>query len=244
MSERDLCYHEVRQKSVHNCFQRHEGVLDACLSAAGRRGGSDWDGERGERAVVGRVRRHGSGAAGVVAAVVLAGCGGGSVVSPTPPGPAPSHPACPAPGLSTSGWVSHIDSAGVSYRLPPDLVERPPGDLPYHQWTSSELSGGISIGFSPSREHWITLRRAPSPGMHEMSECVEERSDRQILIQAWRTEGGSFQNGRRSDLYEMLALVSVEPMLTLFITGGSADPRFQELLLGVARTVRVETPPR
>ena len=176
------------------------------------------------------------------AAVLLTACGGGALASPEPPGPVPAHWACPAPSLSTSGWVSHADSAGVAYRLPPDLVARPSGDLPYRQWSSSEPSGRVSIGFSPSREFWVTLRRVPSPGMHEMSECVEEGRDRQILIQSWRTEGGSFQGGRRSDLYEMMALVAVEPMLTLFITGGSPDPRFQEVLLAVARTVTVDEP--
>jgi hypothetical protein len=186
------------------------------------------------------MKRRGLGLGAVGA--LLAACGGGAVASPEPPGPAPARWACPAPSLSTSDWVSRADSAGVAYRLPPGFAERPEVDLSYREWSSSEHSGRLSIGFSPSREHWITLRRAPSPGMHEMSECVEEGRDRQILIQSWRTEGGSFRDGRRSDLYEMLALVPVEPMLTLFITGGSPDPRFQEILLAVARTVTIGTP--
>lgn len=191
---------------------------------------------------MGPVTRRGGGGAYVTLAALLAACGGAGAELPAPPGPVPAHPACPAPRPSTAGWTSHADSAGVAYRLPPDLVPRPPGDLPYRQWTSSDSFGRLSIGFSPSREYWITLRRAPSPGMHEMSECVEEGSDRQILIQSWRTEGGVFRDGQRSALYEMLALVPVEPMRTLFITGGSSDPRFQEILLAVARTVSITAP--
>ena len=184
-------------------------------------------------------------AATCVAVVSLsAGCQRVGLEAPAPSGPIPAHPACPAPSVDASSWAAHTDSAGVSYRLPPALLERPAGDLPYRQWTSSDAVGRLSIGFSPSREHWITLRRAPSPGMHEMSECIEERSGRQLLIQAWRTEGGVFRQGRRFDLYEMLALVSVEPMLTLFVTGGASDPRFQELLLAIARTVTIAAPAR
>ena len=181
-------------------------------------------------------------ASGAVAVVLLTACGGRAVATSEPPGVVPAHWACPAPSLATTGWVSHTDSAGVAYRLPSDLVERPAGDLPYRQWTSRELTGSVSIGFSPSREHWISLRRAPSPGMHEMNECIDDGRDRQILIQSWRKQGGSFRDGRRSDLYEMLALVAVEPMLTLFITGGSADRSFQKILLAIARTVTVEAP--
>lgn len=175
-------------------------------------------------------------------ALLMVGCQ--RLGAPAPPGPASAHPACPAPRVEVSGWALVRDSAGVAYRLPPGWVQREPGDLPYRQWTSAEdPSGRVSIGFSPSREHWISLRRAPSPGMHEMTECIDTLGDRQILLQAWRTEDGIFRDGRRSDLYEMLALVSVEPMLTLFVTGGGSDPRFQALLLAIARMVEITSPP-
>jgi hypothetical protein len=35
VSDGDLRYNEVRQKSVHNCFQRHEGVPDQFLYRRG-----------------------------------------------------------------------------------------------------------------------------------------------------------------------------------------------------------------
>lgn len=178
-------------------------------------------------------------------AVVAAGLGlslaGCQRVGVSPPVAPPSAAACPAPQLDTRGWVAVSDSAGVRYRLPAGFAQRQPGDLPYRQWTfSGELSGRVSIGFSPSREHYTTLRRVPSPPMREMNECVEDVDGRQILVQAWRTEGGRFTGGQRLDLYEMLALVPVEPMLTLFVTGGGAGPAFQRVLLAIARTVRVD----
>ena len=228
MSEPGLRHHEVRQES--------QATEDRGGRALAHR-----TGRRHFESTNGEARRGASVWVAAVAMLVVA-CGGRSVASPEPPAPVPAHWACPVPSLSTSGWLRHADSAGVAYRLPPDLVQRPAGDLPYRQWSTSDSSGRVSIGFSPSREHWITLRRAPSPGMHEMSECVEEGRDRQVLIQSWRTEGGVFRDGRRFDRYDVSALVPVEPMLTLFITGGSSDPRFQEILLAVARTVTVEAP--
>jgi hypothetical protein len=147
--------------------------------------------------------------------------------------------ACPAPDIGTEGWGIVQDSAGVTYRLPPAFTERP-GLEPYRHWSHAvDPSGSLTIGFSPSREHWSTLRRVPSPSMQEMTECVEGEEGDQILIQSWRTQGGIFRDGRRADLFEMLALVPVEPMVTLFVTGGGSDPAFQATLLAIARTVRV-----
>lgn len=135
------------------------------------------------------------------------------------------------------------DSAGVTYHIPQHFVERAAEDLAYRQFeTAREPAGRILVGFSPSQEYYTTLRRTPSPGMHEMSECVEDVNGRLILLQAWRMEGGLFRDGRRQDLYETLALIPVQPTLTLFVSGGGTAPGFQEVLLAIARTVDAGSP--
>jgi hypothetical protein len=164
------------------------------------------------------------------------------VGTPSPP-PLHSVSACPAPDVDTDGWQMLLDSAGVSYRLPPGFAQRPSGDLDFREFTWAAYPGGhASIGFSPSREHYATLLRVPAPPMREMTECQESVNGRDVFFQSWRTVGGSFRQGRRYDNLEMLALVPVQPMLTLFVTGGSEDPGFQAVLLTIARTVEVAGP--
>jgi hypothetical protein len=171
-------------------------------------------------------------------AVLVLGFGACQRVGVPPPPRPVSTAACPARTIDMRDWQIVPDSTGVTFRLPPSFVERLYPGEPYRRWTSAEdPSGGVTIGISPSREHFTTLRRVPSPGMHEMTECVEETEAGQILLQAWRTEGGIFRDGRRADLFEMLGLVPLEPMRTLYVTGGGSDPRFQAMLLQVARTV-------
>ncbi len=174
-----------------------------------------------------------------VGCAILAGCHGPR----TAPAPVAAVPACPAPTLDMRTWTLVSDSAGLTYRLPPTFVERPDARLTYRRWTEGGASSGsVSIGFNHSLEHWITFRRAPSPGMHEMTECIDSIPGREILVQAWRTAGGRFEHGRRSDLYEMLTLVPIEPGLTVWVAGGGADPQFQRILLAISRTVRVPKP--
>jgi hypothetical protein len=158
------------------------------------------------------------------------------------PPPAPLHAveACPTPDVDTRGWQLVTDSAGVRYRLPPGFTEGPRGDPPYRRFTwAGEPSGQVTIGFSPSREHYASMLRVPAPPMKEMTECQEAVHGRDVFFQAWRMEGGSFRNGRRYDNFEIHALVPVQPMLTLFVTGGSEDPAFQAVMLAIARTVEV-----
>jgi hypothetical protein len=75
--------------------------------------------------------------------------------------------------------------------------------------------------------------------MIEMSECIDSIPGREILVQTWRMAGGVFRDSQRLDKYDMLALVPVEPGVTLFLTGGGPKRETQILLLAVARTVRV-----
>ncbi len=169
----------------------------------------------------------------------LAGCH----AARTAPAPMPAAPACPAPALDPADWTPVSDSAGVTYRVPDAFVEQPPDGLPYRRWKADrDLSGYLWFGLNRSNEHWITLRRVPSLGMHEMSECVDSVAGREALIQAWRTAGGIFEHGQRRDRYDVFALVPIEPGLTLTITGGAADRRTQEVLLAVVRTVAVSRP--
>jgi hypothetical protein len=130
--------------------------------------------------------------------------------------------------------------AGVSYRLPTGFAENSSPDLYFREFRiDQELSGRVMIGLSPSTEHYLTLRRVPSPPMQEMSECVQGSEGREILFQAWRTEGGLFTGGERHPLYEVHALIPVAPTQTLFVTGGGSTPEFQEVLLAIARSVEI-----
>lgn len=171
-------------------------------------------------------------------ALILASCQRVGIAPPVAPA---SAAACAAPGFDTGSWTQQRDSAGVTYRVPEGFTDRSV-DLPYRELRyDGEFSGRLMIGFSPSSEHYTTLRRIPSPSMREMNECVADVNGRRVLLQAWRTEGGRFRAGERFDLFEVLALVPVEPTLTLYVTGGGATPRFQELVLAVARSVDLES---
>jgi len=142
-----------------------------------------------------------------------------------------------------SGWrvVDHSD--GVTFRLPTGFVENSRDDLYFREWRiDQQLSGRVMIGFSPSEEHFMLLRRAPSLPMREMSECVEGPLGSQTLFQAWRTDGGRFRNGQRYPLYEVMVLIQVEPRRTLFVTGGGSTPAFQAVLLAIARSVEIDRP--
>lgn len=188
-----------------------------------------------------RVRRSSLARRCGVAAVAVVALGACQRVGVAPPAPAASLAACGTPALATDAWRLVRDSAGVSYRMPEGFAERTSSEVQYREFTyDGEVSGRVMIGFSPGADYYVSLRRAPSPGMHEMSGCVAAVDGRQVVLQAWRTEGGAFRGGQRYDLYEAHALVPVEPTRTLFVTGGGSDPRFQQVLLAIARTVTVE----
>ena len=158
----------------------------------------------------------------------------------TAPAPVAAAPACPAPVFATGGWTPVTDSMGISYRLPPGFVPRPNPELPHDRWSYDDgTSGYVWIGMNRSPEHWITLRRVPSPGMYEMSECIDSLAGREILVQAWRMRGGISNGRRRPDRYDVFALLPIEPGRTVWVTSGGSDRRFQEMALAIVRTVRI-----
>jgi len=185
-------------------------------------------------------RRSRVGACVVIASLALA-CHGAPRSAPTLTA---SAPACPPPPLTVADWPVIMDSADVSYRLPDGFVERRPRDLPGRHWTYRRdgSSGTVTVGFIHSREHWTTLRRVPSPGMHEMSVCIDSLAGREILVQAWRMANGIFRNRRRFDRYDVFALLPITPGHTVYVTGGGSDRRFQEIVLAIVRTVRLPSP--
>jgi len=61
-------------------------------------------------------------------------------------------------------------------------------------------------------------------------------------VQAWRTPGGIFRDGRRWDRYDVFALLPIEPGRTVWVTSGGSDRRFQETALAIVRTVRLPQP--
>ena len=160
----------------------------------------------------------------------------------TAPGPLPAATACPAPAVDTDAWIRVSDSAGVAYRLPPTFVERPDTTGAYRRWDGADGRPVVQIGFLRSPEHWLSVRRVPALGMHEMSECIDSIPAREMLVQTWRMAGGAFRGGRRLDTYEVLALIPIEPGLTLLLYGGGPEREAQILLLAAARTVRVTVP--
>jgi hypothetical protein len=140
-------------------------------------------------------------------------------------------------------WPVVADSGDLRYRVPRGFEERSDTSLPYRRWTvDGRSAGSVAVGLNHSREHWLTLRRAPSPGMREMSECIDSVAGRELLVQAWRTEGGIFRERRRADRYDVFALVPLAPGRTVFLAGGGADRAFQARLLAMVRTVRVGAP--
>lgn len=145
-------------------------------------------------------------------------------------------PACPFPAIAVDDWLVVQDSAGVTYRVPPEYVEKPPGARSRRWDLGGDFQQSIEIGFIHSQAPLVTFRRAPSIGMREMSECIDSAAGREILVQAWRTVGGTFRLGRRRDKYEAFALIPVEPGLIAYLTGGGYERRAQQLALAVART--------
>jgi hypothetical protein len=79
--------------------------------------------------------------------------------------------------------------------------------------------------------------------MMEMSQCVDSIGGRQVLVQAWRTRGGTFRNGQRMDRYDVFAVVPVSPERRFYLASGSHRPQTQQTVLEVVRTIALPARP-
>jgi len=149
----------------------------------------------------------------------------------------PARAACPAPPLSTAGWVSIADSAGVSFRLPAEYRERAT-QAGFREWVlGSDVHQYVIVGYIASSNPPATLGRVVSPGMLEMTQCVDSVGSREVLVQSWRTPGGTFRQGRRLDRYDVFAVVPVRPDLRVYLASGGYERRAQDVALAAARTI-------
>jgi hypothetical protein len=155
----------------------------------------------------------------------------------------PARAACPPPRLATALWVTYADSAGVSFRLPAAYQERAPRDG-VREW---DLDGDnqqyVLAGYISSSNPPASLGRFVSPGMLEMSQCIDSTGGREVLVQSWRTPGGTFRRGRRLDRYDVFAVVPVRPDLRFYVASGGYERRAQDIALAAIRTVVVATSP-
>lgn len=174
-------------------------------------------------------------AARAALAILMAGCA--SAVRT-----APSLAPCPAAKENTRQWRVVTDSAGVRFRIPPTFVEGPSGDGARRWHPHGDLSEYILAGFIPSSSPVEAMGRAPAPGMREMAQCVDSIAGHQVLVQAWRTTGGTFRDGQRQDRYDVFAVAPVGPELRFYIVSGSYRRQTQRMALAVVRTIQISTP--
>lgn len=156
---------------------------------------------------------------------------------------APSRPACPPPNVSTGGWEPIVDSDGVSFRLPAAYREAAPADGARHWELGGDFSQYITAGFIASSSPPAGLGRVVSPGMLEMTQCIDSVGGREVLVQAWRTRGGTFRNGQRLDRYDVFAVVPVGPVMRFYLSSGGFERRSQEWALAAVRTIIVASSP-
>jgi hypothetical protein len=156
-----------------------------------------------------------------------------------PPRLTPSLAACPTPSDGTGGWETITDSLGVSFRLPPGFEEKAREGSARHWELGSDFSQYVTVGFIRSSSPVAVLGRAVSPGMLEMTQCIDSIAGREALVQAWRTKGGTFRNFQRLDRYDVFAVVPVTPTLRFYFSSGGYERRTQRLALAAARTISV-----
>jgi hypothetical protein len=151
----------------------------------------------------------------------------------------PARAACPAPRVSTADWVSIADSAQVSFRLPAAYRERATGAA-FREWVlGGDADHYVIAGYIASSNPPATLGRVVSPGMLEMSQCIDSAGSRDMLVQSWRTPGGVFRNGRRRDRYDVFVVVPVRLDLRFYLASGGSERRTQDVALAAARTIVV-----
>lgn len=167
-----------------------------------------------------------------VAAFIASGCVGPARI-------APAHAACPAPRQDTGDWRAVAESAGVSFLVPAAFVQQPRDEGATRWYLRGDFSEYILAGFIPSSSPPPALGRVPNPGMVEMTQCVDSIGGREVLVQAWRTRGGTFREGRRMDRYDVFAVVAVHPELRFYLASGSHRPETQRAALAVVRTIAI-----
>jgi len=153
-----------------------------------------------------------------------------------------SVPACPAPHVRTDRWATVRDSFGVTLRLPPAFTAYDTRTA-MREWVTT---GGsyIGIGTIASSNPPASLGRFVSPGMVEMTQCIDSIASREALVQTWRTVGGVFHSGRRSDRYDVFAVIPVRADLRVYFMSGSTDRKTQEAALAVLRSITIgDVPP-
>ena len=129
----------------------------------------------------------------------------------------------------------------MTFRLPAAFVEQPPDGGARRWYLRGVFVEYIMAGFIPSSSPVQALGRAPAVGMMEMTQCVDSIGGREVLVQAWRTRGGTFLNGRRMDRYDIFAVFPVHPELRFYIASGSHRRETQQVALAVVRTIVVTT---
>jgi hypothetical protein len=155
----------------------------------------------------------------------------------------PARAACPPPRIATADWVTVTDSAGVSFRLPPGYREAARENGALHWELDGDFQQYLTAGFIASSSPPAALGRYVSPGMLEMTQCIDLVAGREVLVQAWRTPGGTFRNGQRLDRYDVFAVIPVRPALRFYLASGGFQRRTQELVLAVVRTILVAASP-
>ena len=163
----------------------------------------------------------------------------GSLSCARPGRVAPALAACPAPRQETGEWRPVAESAAVSFRIPADFVEQAREADARRWYLHGDFAEYILAGFIRSSSPLQAFGRAPAVGMMEMTQCIDSIGGREALVQAWRTRGGTFLNGRRLDRYDVFAVVAVDPELRFYIAGGTHRRDTQKVALAVVRTIAI-----
>jgi len=150
-----------------------------------------------------------------------------------------ARPACPAPALRTDRWVTIQDSSGVAFRLPPGYQEHPTGTGMREWFLDGDNQRYIALGFIASSNPPASLGRLVSPGMEEMTQCIDSLGSREVLVQSYRTRGGTFRNGQRLDRYDVFAVVPLRADLRLYLMSGSYQRATQDVALAAVRTITI-----
>lgn len=155
--------------------------------------------------------------------------------------PVPARAACPAPHVDTKPWRT-VSQGPVVYRIPDGFVRSDTQTATYHWERSGDFQQYVTAGFIESSSPAVTLGRTPSPGVFEMTQCVDSIGGREVLVQSWRTRGGVYRDFKRLDRYDVFAVVPVTAMRKFYIASGSYRPETQTIALALVRSIIVVGP--